>query len=282
MERLLKLMKTIAVANQKGGVGKTTTVVSIAGVLARKKYKVLLIDLDPHGSMTSYFKFDPDEVEDSVYTLFQLENRSSIPSAVVKKTPLPNISLIPASTALATLDRQLGTRSGMGLVIASTLKALSGRFDFALLDCPPILGVLMVNALAASDKLIIPSQTEFLAMKGLERMVHTLEMIQKSRHVPLPYMIVPTMYDKRTRASVVTLSELKEKYAGKLWDDVIPIDTAFRDASKAGLPLTIKQPWTKGSMAYRKLIDDLDLIPEKLADEEIQAPEGYEDTSGNS
>lgn len=267
-------MKIIAVANQKGGVGKTTTVVSIAGVLARKKYKVLLIDMDPHGSMTAYFQHDPDEVEDSVYTLFQLDPRSPLPPTIVRKTHLPNISLIPASTALATLDRQLGTRSGMGLVIASTLKALAGRYDFALLDCPPILGVLMVNALAASQQLIIPSQTEFLAMKGLERMVRTLEMIQKSRHQPLPYLIVPTMYDQRTRASVITLAELKEKYPTNLWQSVIPIDTAFRDASKLGMPLTMSQPWVRGSLAYRKLIDDLELIPEKLADEKIVAPDG--------
>lgn len=267
-------MKTIAVANQKGGVGKTTTVVNIGGLLARKGYSVLLVDLDPHGSMTSYFGHDPDELEESVYNLFENSSLTVLPNSLITKTQVKNISLLPSSTALATLDRQLGARSGMGLVIANALKTMDSRYDFALLDCPPILGVLMVNALAACQELIIPAQTEFLALKGLERMLHTLDMIQRSRTNPLPYTIVPTMYDQRTRASVLTLKELNEKYADHLWQGIIPVDTRFRDASKAGLPLTVKHPWAKGSMAYRRLIDAMNLIPEKVSEEE--PPQGVE------
>ncbi len=265
-------MKIYAVSNQKGGVGKTTTVVSLGGLLARKGYRVLMLDLDPHGSLTSYFKLDPDEEENTVYDLFNVTgNANDIKTAtLIRKTDIDGLNYIPASTALATLDRQLGARSGMGLVIANAFKDIANEYDFALLDCTPMLGVLMVNALAACDHLIIPVQTEFLALKGLERMVHTLEMIQKSRPVPLKYTIVPTMYDQRTRASVATVKELREKYSQQLWNGLIPVDTLFREASRIGVPLTVMKPWEKGSLAYRKLAEDLgfedDIIQQKVVE----------------
>lgn len=258
-------MRIYAISNQKGGVGKTTTVVSLGGLLARKGYKVLMLDLDPHGSLTSYFKLDPDEVDDTVYELFDINAKKGLISQLIRDTDIDGLKYVPASTALATLDRQLGSRSGMGLIIASALKDVREEFDFVFLDCTPMLGVLMVNALAACNHLLIPVQTEFLALKGLERMMHTLEMIQKSRSKPLEYTIVPTMYDQRTRASVGTVKELKERYPDMLWDGVIPVDTLFREASKAGIPLTVMKPWEKGSLSYRKLAEDLGL------EEEVEA-----------
>ncbi len=201
-------MKVWAVANQKGGVGKTTTAVTLAGLLAERGYKTLLIDIDPHGSLTSYFGYSAEDMESSVYTLFQ--QRETDPFALVRSTRFDNLQLLPASMALATLDRQLGTQSGMGLVLHKALKQLGERYDYALIDCPPVLGVLMVNALAACDHLLIPVQTEFLALKGLERMLKTLGMITRSRNVKLPFTIVPTLFDRRTRASTEALRQLQE------------------------------------------------------------------------
>ena len=158
----------------------------------------------------------------------------------------------------------------MGLVVKHALDLLSNEYDYALIDCPPLLGVLMVNALAACEKLIIPVQTEFLALKGLERMLHTLKMINHTRQPPLPHVIVPTMFDRRTRASQETLQYLQDNYKKELWDKLIPIDTLFREASRAGIPLSLMNPKTRGSQAYSELLDSL-IGPELNTRESIAA-----------
>ena len=248
-------MKIWAVANQKGGVGKTTTAVSLAGHLVSQGSRVLLVDMDPQGSMTSYFGFDPDDMPKSIYTLFQLDQFVAQDIApVLTKTKVEGLTLLPATTALATLDRQLGTKEGKGLVLKKSLAAIEPHFDYVLIDCLPMLGILMVNALAACDSLLLPVQTEFLALKGLDRMMNTLSMITRSRKEPLRSVIVPTMFDRRTRASTDSLSALREKYDEKVWDSVIPVDTQFREASRQGLPISMMNKSTRGSKAYESLL----------------------------
>lgn len=251
-------MRVWAVANQKGGVGKTTTAVTLAGHLVARGHRILLVDLDPHGSMTAYFGHDPDSIEPSVYELFQT---TQYDPAHVAKSILPTqydgLNLLPASTALATLDRQLGTQEGKGLVIKRTLDALHSQYDFVLMDCPPLLGILMVNALAACEHLLVPVQTEFLALKGLERMMRTLQMIIQARKDGLAYTVVPTLFDRRTRASVQSLRSLREEYGDHVWDAVIPVDTLFRDASHQGSPLSLLHPDSRGSQAYAALLRTL-------------------------
>jgi len=247
------------VANQKGGVGKTTTVVSLGGIFAQRETKTLMIDMDPHGSMTSYFGHNPDTIEKSLYQLFEKKAKRELemPDELVLATRFDNLYLLPASTALATLDRQLGAMDGMGLVITRTLKAMEHQFDNVMIDCPPQLGVLMVNALAACQHLIIPVQTEFLALKGLERMLRTLKMIAVSQKKQLDYTILATMFDRRTRASLNTLRVLRETYEKFMWKSVIPIDTQFREASRAGIPLPIRSPRDRGALAYELFLQDM-------------------------
>lgn len=250
-------MRIWTVSNQKGGVGKTTTAVSLGGLLAAQGQRVLLVDLDPQGSMTSYFRLNPDGIEGSVYSLFEARaNDQEIQhfAGLLQETGVDRLSLLPASTAMATLDRQLGARGGMGLVIKQALECLHDRFDYVLIDCPPMLGVLMVNALAACEQLLIPVQTEFLALKGLDRMLRTLEMIGHSKGGILPYTVIPTFFDRRTRASMDALRAMRDQHADHLWTRMIPIDTQFREASRAGKPISVYNSDARGTEAYTSLL----------------------------
>lgn len=252
-------MRVWAVANQKGGVGKTTTTVALGGLLAAWGFRTLMIDIDPHGSMSAYFGLDPDSLERSSYSLFEAaaEKRPLDPFGLVVPTGTQGLDLLPAAVALATLDRQSGRLEGMGLVLSRAVSQLRERYDYVLIDCPPVLGVLLINALAACERLIVPVQTEFLAIKGLERLQHTLKMVTKARPVPLDVVVVPTFYDQRTRASRDSLECLRHDFAGLVWDGVIPIDTRFRDASRAGVPPAIYDPRTRGVEAYATLLEQL-------------------------
>ncbi|VAW72042.1 ParA-like protein [hydrothermal vent metagenome] len=249
-----------SVTNQKGGVGKTTTAVSLAGCHALNGQRVLLIDLDPHGSLSTYFGYSPETQQQGVYELFNTQgvNRKSL-IQLVHGTGVDNLFLIPASTAIATLDSQLLQKQGKGLVIASWLKLLNGMFDHVFLDCPPTLGVLMINALAACDHLLIPTQTEYLAVNGLERMTNTINMVDQSRSHQTEYTIIPTMYDKRTRASANSLSLMLQNWGDNVWNDVVPQDTLFREASFSHLPVTHYASQSRGSLAYHQLCLDLSI-----------------------
>ncbi|EOD9420716.1 ParA family protein [Vibrio campbellii] len=244
-----------SVANQKGGVGKTTSTVTLAGLLSQKGHRVLMVDTDPHASLTTYLGYDPDAVTSSLFDLFQLKtfSRETV-KPLILETDLEGMDIIPAHMSLATLDRVMGNRSGMGLILKRALQAVAQDYDYVLIDCPPILGVMMVNALAASDRILIPVQTEFLAMKGLERMIRTLTIMQKSRPGGFKVTIVPTMYDKRTKASLQTLTQLKKDYPNQVWTSAVPIDTKFRDASLKHLPASHFASGSRGVFAYKQLL----------------------------
>jgi chromosome partitioning protein len=256
-------MRVWSIANQKGGVGKTTTVVTLAGLLSSQGKNTLMVDMDPHGSLTSYFGLDPETVEHSVYTLFQqsADGIHAPLASLLVRTPFDRLHLLPASTAMAALDRQLGARDGMGLVLSNTLQRLGRQFDHVLIDSPPLLGILMVNALAACERVIVPVQTEYLALRGLERFIETLRRVERSRRFPFRPLLVPTMFDRRTRASTFSLQWLVEHYPELLWDGIVPVDTGFREASRAGKPWSLMNPTAKGVTAYRSLTQELLNVP---------------------
>jgi len=251
-------VKIWTVANQKGGVGKTTTVAALSGILSQKGFRVLMIDCDPHASLTAYFGFDSEHLPTTLFNWFS-ETPTSTQQAFdsIIKLDEPNISLMPAALSLATLDKRFSGREGMGLVITRVLKMLNNDYDYVLIDCPPVLGVLLINALAACEQLIIPVQTEFLAIKGLERMMNTLNMVIKAQHHTIGYTIVPTMFDRRTKASIQALRNMRDEFGGHLWSKWIPVDTKFRDASRNNKTPSLAYPDTHGVEAYQKLADTM-------------------------
>ena len=252
-------MEIWTVANQKGGVGKTSTTVALAGIAASEGKRVLMVDLDPHGSLSMYFRQEPDFTHKSSYTLFEKKDQLTpeLIHSLIRATPLKTLHLLPAATPLATLERQMHACEGLGLVISKALTVVQQDFDLVVLDCPPVLGVLMINALAACQQLIVPVQTEHLAIKGLERMLHTLKMLARSRPKPLPYVIVPTMFDRRTQASVQSLRVLRNEYGDEVWQGKVVIDTRIRDASKAGVPPHLYSPASAAVACYQQLYRQL-------------------------
>ena len=252
-------MQVWAVANQKGGVGKTTTAVALAGLLADAGQRVLLVDLDPHGSMTSYFKYDPDELENSVYDLFQpgCDVDMKLLEPLLMPTSNAGIDLIPATTALATLERKAIGQEGMGLQVAKALRLVKDRYDYVVIDSPPVLGVLMINALAACGHLLVPVQTEFLALKGLERMLRTIKMINRARKRQLTYTLIPTFYDRSIGASVSCLRELHQRFAENIAAAVVPVDSKFITASAKGITPSQLDLSMPGVQAYIRVLRGL-------------------------
>lgn len=247
-------MRVWAVANQKGGVGKTTTAVCLGGLLADRGERVLLLDLDPHGSMTSYFGHDPDNMQESSFNLFNSPDMTPEQiNSLLLPTSCEGVTLLPASIALATVERK-ASAEGMGLKVAKSLALLWDSFDYVLIDTPPVLGALMINALAASERLLVPVQTEFLALKGLERMMRTITMVTRSMKKDLNYCIIPTLFDRRTQASISTLRTLRNSYPDNIWPGMVPIDTRFRDASKCSVTPSRHAPEARGVGAYKALL----------------------------
>lgn len=247
------------IANQKGGVGKTTTTVTLGGLLAQSGKRVLLVDTDPHASLSYYFGVDSEALSVSAYDVFVAGKKLSKDFVMDCLCPskLDSLFILPATMTLATLDRQMGTQNGMGLILKKALALIEDEFDYVLLDCPPVLGVLMVNALAACNQILVPVQTEFLALKGLDRMMHTLEIMAKSKDHNYAYTIIPTMYDKRVNAAAEAYKTLRSEYGERVWSGVIPVDTRFRDASQAQSPPSVFCPRSRGVYAYESLLNHL-------------------------
>ena len=242
--------KIISIINQKGGVGKTTTAVNLAAYLADKGKKTLLIDEDSQGNSTSGLS-DGVEFKGNLYDV--LLNDQLVEEAIVK-TALKKLSLLPASIDLAGAEIEIAGLSHRETLLKRKIEALKESYDYILIDCPPSLGLMTLNALVASDSIIIPIQAEFYALEGLSQLVKTVQIVGRKLNPSLHILgIVLTMFDGRTNLSIQVAEEVKKYFGSKVFKTVIPRSVKLSEAPSFGESILTYAPKSKGAEAYKKL-----------------------------
>ena len=251
-------MPVYAVANQKGGVGKSTTTRNLGAALAVLGRKVLLIDLDPQASLTLSFGINPLKLEKHAYHVLIDDDVSLADVLVYSQTS--NVGLVPTNLDLSGAEIELLVDPvGNNMVLKSKLAPIRNRVDYILIDCPPSLGLLTVNALSAADGVLIPVQTHYLAYHGLQLLQQTIKKVQKRANPELVISgIIPTMYDARAKHDNEVLSELRKQYPDVLIDYPVPARTAIRDAIVAGQSIDTFDARNDGTLIYRKIAEVLD------------------------
>ena len=251
------MSRVIAIANQKGGVGKTTTSINLSACLAEKGKKVLLIDMDSQGNTTSCFGFEKNELDKTVYEV--LREEVSIEEAIIPvEECFENLFLIPANRNLAGAEIELVTRENMQHILKKQLEPIKDEYDFIVIDCPPALGMLTVNAMTAADSVLVPIQCEFYALDGLSQLIYTIELIQESLNPDL-YIegVVFTMYDARTNLSLQVVENVKDNLKQTIYKTIIPRNVRLAEAPSYGLPINLYDKRSSGAEAYRMLADEV-------------------------
>lgn len=246
----------LAVINQKGGVGKSTTAVNLSAALGERGFKVLLVDLDPQGNSSSGLGFDKTNCEVCSYDC--LLNDEIQTSSTVVEVATKNVWLIPATIKLAGAEAELVQEIARESRLEEALKEIDGQFDFVLIDCPPSLGLLTVNALTAANQLIIPIQCEFYALEGLSKILDSTNMVKKrlNRNLDI-FGVVITMFDKRTSLARQVADEVKNFFGEKVFETKIPRTVRISEAPGFGQPITEYDPNGKGALAYRELAKEV-------------------------
>jgi chromosome partitioning protein len=249
------MTRTYALVNQKGGVGKTTTAISLAAYMAEAGLRVLLVDLDPQANATACLGIPPDQIEAGIYEVL-IEGRPA-PEVILHNSRF-DLSLLPATPALAGAQVELVNLAGREGLLANSLEPLAGRYDYTLIDCPPSLGLLTVNALVASDGVLVPVQCEYLALEGLSSLVGTL---QRARSGLAPRLalrgIILTMFDSRTHLSQDVVREVRRHFPGQVFRTVIPRSVRLAEAPSHGLPISAYDRSSSGGLAYQALTREL-------------------------
>ncbi len=250
-------MKTIAVANQKGGVGKTTTAVCLAASLRHLGKQVLLIDLDPHACASIHLTHYPGTLTGSALDLFSAQPDAAAWAKAVSPRRDFGFALVPAVSALSDLEQSLRDIPEKGGILARRLAAIAEPFDVVIVDCPPHLGILLVNALAAAHLVLVPVQTDFLALHGLSLLFHTVRTLERGLRRRIPVRVLATLYDRRASACRRVLELMERKLGPRVCRTVISMDTKFREASAQGKPILDVAPTSRGAQEYLALAHEI-------------------------
>lgn len=252
--------RIIAITNQKGGVGKTTTAVNLSAALAEQGKKVLLIDMDPQGNATSGVGIDKREKRDTVYEL--LIGNASFDDCLIK-TEFEGLWLLPSNINLSGVEIELLDIDRREYRMKDTLDAHKEEYDFILMDCPPSLNMLTVNALTAADSVLVPIQCEYYALEGLSQLLHTISLVQRRLNPNLDMEgVVFTMYDARTNLSMQVVENVKKNLKENIYDTIIPRNIRLAEAPSYGQPITAYAPSSTGANSYRLL--SLEVMEHKL------------------
>lgn len=249
--------RMIAVANQKGGVGKTTTSINLAACLAEKGKKVLLIDMDSQGNTTSGLGMEKNELDKTIYEV--LRGEIAVEESIIAIEECFNhLFLIPSNRNLAGAEIELITAENMQYILKNKLQPIRDQYDYIILDCPPALGMLTVNAMTASDSVLVPIQCEFYALDGLTQLIYTINLIQNNLN-PSLYIegVVFTMFDARTNLSLQVVENVKDNLNQNIYKTIIPRNVRLAEAPSHGLPINLYDKKSSGAEAYKLLAEEV-------------------------
>ncbi len=255
-------MRVIAIVNQKGGCGKTTTTVNLAGALAADGHRVLILDMDPQAHATLAVGLEPDDLEVNLYeVLVEPAGASRLDSVIVDVTD--DIDIAPSSIVLSALEQKLAAERHDARTerLAAALDTLPPLYDYVLIDCPPNVGLLTFNALRAASEVIIPLETSFFAIDGVQKLLETISLLSDRIGHQLHVRVLPTLYDGRTRYARQTLGDIRELFKELCFDSVIRLNVKLREAARQGLPISLYAPSANGALDYASVAMELDASP---------------------
>ena len=244
--------RIIAIANQKGGVGKTTTAINLAACLAEAEKKILLIDCDPQGNATSGLGIDKDHLENSIYEV--LLDECGIRQAMQAVDGVENLTVLPSNVNLAGAEVELLEVEDKEYILSNTVDYIRDDYDYILIDCPPSLNILTVNAMTTADSVLVPIQCEYYALEGISQLIHTVELVQERLNPDLTIDgVVFTMYDARTNLSADVVASVRENLNTKVYNTIIPRNVRLAEAPSHGLPIHLYDSRSSGAESYRNL-----------------------------
>ena len=248
-------MSIVAFANQKGGVGKTTSAVNTAVVLASRGYRVLLLDMDPQGNATSSLGIDKQDFESSIYDVLVDE----VPISECRITDVrPLLDVLPTTATLAAAEIELVNVPDRERRLLNACRQIQNDYDIALIDCPPSLGLLTINALTAAHSIVVPIQCEFLALEGVSQLIHTIDLTRRQLNPTLDLLgVLMTMYDARTRLSTHVVEEVRRFFPDRIFNTIVPRSVRLAEAPSYGQAIAEYDPGSRGSAAYGSFADEL-------------------------